>query len=107
MSLITPNVILQGAVKGNPRFGATVSISTPSEKAEEIHCWRTDELHEDFDQIRVIGRRDRGLLWLELDRFATAPGFLSREEGEVANLQIHTPRRIKRVEPMDYSFTGR
>lgn len=101
MSLRIPYFTIQAPVPGNHKFWARIQMTNNIPAKQEIYGWETDHEHPDFDQVRVVGRTSPGGVWLELARFATAPGFLSREDGE--DLQIHTPGRIRKIEPRDYT----
>lgn len=101
MSLRIPQFTIQAPVPGNQKFWARIQMTNNIPVTKEIYGWQIDQEHPDFDQIRVTGRTEPGGVWLELARFATAPGFLSREEGE--GIQIHTPGRIKGIKAKDHS----
>lgn len=104
MSLRIPHFTIQAPRPGLHKFWARMEMTKNDFPAtEEIHGWQTDQKYPDFDQMRVIGRIKPGGVWFELARFATAPGFLSREEGKATNLQIHTPGRIKGIKAKDYT----
>ena len=103
MSLRIPRFTIQAPTESNRKYWARMEMTNNIPITEEIYGWQTDQEHPDFDQIRVVGRTKPGAVWLELARFTTAPGFLSREEGGIADLQIHTSGIIKRIEPITSS----
>ena len=103
MSLRIPRFTIQAPTPSNQKYWARMEMTNHIPGTLKIHGWQTDQEHPDLDQVRVVGRTNPGAVWLELARFATAPGYLSREEGGIADLQIHTSGRIKKIEPKDYT----